>query len=407
MEILHLITNNLTIFGAAVDSVSQSDFVVTIIRMAAYIVPFFLIPAAFKAGMGAFSALTGMLSDRSRGFFDKQRKFRQGKYDYNKGRMKAGERFNNRGLNALTSKASTGGIPFTNKRRMAYQQKVNSAGNDFAKSAQAQGVQHNDGALQALTYGSAIEARAGLQRGDFGNKSESDINDAIAAAKAAGGFGRSRQVYAAAQLSRTGTGYENLEQVASTISRVSHGNTSQMAALAGDINASTKQVGRSDLAPGFGSLYGLSAAVGAGKAKYKDEDGVEREVSFAGDNRKQAFEAAAYEATASVDHMQAARNKGPGYKNNVKAVVERLKSNPDDADAEARLHDMINAGAYGSPGNQEALRQQIKEATRVGDLRPIFDEHVESALDAAARGRIAQDDRLTNPPGTPGADGTP
>ncbi len=243
--------------------ITQSDFVLLLIKLSAYIIPFFLIPAAFKAGMGAFGAITGMMTDRSRGFFDKQRKKRQGMYDYNKGRMKSGERFNNRGLNALTSRASTKNLGFGRKGAAAYQQKVNNSAADFSKSALAQGIQHNDDGLAALTYGSAAEARANLTRsiadGGFGFD-EDRARNAVAAAQAAGGFGRNRQVWAASQLSRTGTGYENIEQVTKTIARVSHGNSGQAAALAGDINASTKQVARNDLAPGFGTLNTLAQA---------------------------------------------------------------------------------------------------------------------------------------------------
>jgi hypothetical protein len=395
------------IFVAAANAndASNNGLVRMIIQMMAYVTPFFLIPATFKFGLGVFSNFAGMVNDRSRGFFDGQRKKRMEVRAGNKQRMRDGQRFNNRALNAFTSQASTGGIPFTRKRAALYQQKMNNAGNAFAKSEQAQGVQHNDGALQALTYGSAIEARAGMERGDFGAMSASQISDSIAAAKASGGFGRDRQVWAAAQLSRTGTGYSDLGQVADTIARVSHGNAGQAAALAGDINASTKQVGRSDLAPGFGHLNALAQASMSGKGTYRTEDGEERQIDFSNKSvRDQALDQAAYEATASVDHMSAARNKGPGYKNNVRAVVKRLQANPDDADAQARLHDMINAGAYGSPANQEALREEISNVTRSeanpeGHLNPVFATHVQNAMAAAAAGRVAPDDRLTNPPG--------
>jgi hypothetical protein len=43
----------------------------------AYIAPFFLIPATFKAAGGVLGTFTGMVNDRTRGLFDRQKKYRQ------------------------------------------------------------------------------------------------------------------------------------------------------------------------------------------------------------------------------------------------------------------------------------------------------------------------------------------
>lgn len=258
--------------SSAGEDASNSPFVRMIIQMLAYVVPFFLIPATFKFGLGVFGNLAGRINDRGRGFFDKQSKRRQEIRAGNKQRMVQGERFNNRGLNALTSRATTKRLGLTQQGREAYQQKMNLAGAEFGKTAAGQALQHNDSALRALTYASEAEARANMAR-DFG-MNEGDINTAVAAAKASGGFGRNRQVWAAQQLAATGTGYDNLEQVSKTIARAAHGNTSQASALAGNINSTTKSVGRFDLAPGFGQLDGLAKAEmsggGATKAQYRE-----------------------------------------------------------------------------------------------------------------------------------------
>jgi len=52
----------------------------TLVALVAYIAPFFFIPATFKYGLGAFGMIAGKLNDTSRGLFDRQRKYRQGKY---------------------------------------------------------------------------------------------------------------------------------------------------------------------------------------------------------------------------------------------------------------------------------------------------------------------------------------
>lgn len=62
--------------------------------------PFFLIPKTFQLAGGAFANLTGMVNDRSRGFFDKQREKRKGYVAKNVNDFKAGDRFSRGGIAA-------------------------------------------------------------------------------------------------------------------------------------------------------------------------------------------------------------------------------------------------------------------------------------------------------------------
>lgn len=227
-----------------------------VIGVAAYFLPYFMLPIAFRLATGAIGALGGFINDRGRGAFDRLKKFRGNRVADNTANMRAGTRFNNRGLNALTSRATTRNLGFGSRGRSAYNQKTDIGAMDFAKSAQGQAIQHNDAALRAMTYGSAVEAKANMEK-DWG-MNEAEINSAVAAAKANGGFGRARQVYAAQQLAATGTGYDNIEQAAKTIARVSHGNKAQISSLAGNINSTTKSASRHDLAPSFATLNDLS-----------------------------------------------------------------------------------------------------------------------------------------------------
>src|SRR5690348_14093730 len=115
--------------------------------------------------------------------------------------MKVGTRFNNRALNAATSRVSTKYMGLGRQGAAAYEQKTTLASMDFAKSPAGQALQHNDGALRAMTYGSAMEAKARMAE-DWG-MNQNDIDQAIADVRASGGFGRARQVYAAQQLAAT------------------------------------------------------------------------------------------------------------------------------------------------------------------------------------------------------------
>ena len=62
--------------------------------LSAYVIPYFLIPATFKFAGGVLANFAGVINDRSRGFFDKQRKFRQEHSAELKKRSGAGFRFN-------------------------------------------------------------------------------------------------------------------------------------------------------------------------------------------------------------------------------------------------------------------------------------------------------------------------
>jgi hypothetical protein len=66
-------------FAATVDT-TFGGATGTFIKLIAYIAPYFFIPATFKYGLGVFGNVAGMINDRGRGIFDRQRKYRQGKY---------------------------------------------------------------------------------------------------------------------------------------------------------------------------------------------------------------------------------------------------------------------------------------------------------------------------------------
>ena len=69
------------------------DFTKTLIKVIAYIAPYFLIPLTFKFGLGVFGNLAGMVNDRSRGFFDRQRKARENSRAGARQRAREGQRF--------------------------------------------------------------------------------------------------------------------------------------------------------------------------------------------------------------------------------------------------------------------------------------------------------------------------
>lgn len=232
---------------------------------AAYFMPYFLLPFAFRLAGGAIATLSGIVNDRGRGAFDRVKGYRGKKVGENFAAMKAGERYkgNNllsRGFNRTTFAAGLGAknqFGLGARGKSAAEQRRTILAGQHAKTDEAQAAQYNDGLLQAQTYTNENAARAGLRRGDFGQKSGAEVEDMIAAAKANGGFSQARQMYAANQLAATGTGYENQEQMLKTIARASNGNSNTAAALVGSARGAGEKAGRYDLKSGFNTQLGL------------------------------------------------------------------------------------------------------------------------------------------------------
>ncbi len=89
--IILLITSGKVFAGLIAET--QSPFTSFFLKIIALIAPFFFIPATFKYGLGVFGNLAGMINDRSRGLFDRQRKFREGSKANARARARAGQRF--------------------------------------------------------------------------------------------------------------------------------------------------------------------------------------------------------------------------------------------------------------------------------------------------------------------------
>lgn len=331
-----------------VDGTTGAGTIAQIVGFVAYFLPYFLLPIAFRLATGVIGAVAGFVNNQNRGAFDRLKKYRGNQIAKNSAAMSAGTRTNNRAINALTSRASTKGRGFGNKGRAAYNQKMDLAAMNDAKGA-GMAIQHNDDALRAATYGSAIEARSKMKEDwldSEGNQyTDQQVDAAIGAVKASGGFGRGRQVYAAQQLSTTGTGYGkgNIEQVAQTIARVSHGNESQISSLAGNINAGTKSAGRHDLAPGFGKLDALAKMEASGtvdrqSAQYKAQYGDARESAWnSGSLYQHANDKKANIQSAIQHHQTLLRSTDKGQREKAAVFFNEIKSMQPNASGDVKI----------------------------------------------------------------------
>ncbi len=83
-----------SVTGAARSGAGENQLITTIIIIAAYVMPFFFIPFAFKWAGGLFANLAGMVNDRERGLLDRLKKGRAEKREKLRGLAGNNRRFN-------------------------------------------------------------------------------------------------------------------------------------------------------------------------------------------------------------------------------------------------------------------------------------------------------------------------
>lgn len=327
--------------------VTNSDLLTFLIQITAYIVPFFLIPATFKFGMGVFGNLAGMVNDKSRGLFDRQRKYRQGKRAEGMQRFRSGTGIGRSRQIGLVRRTGMG-IESGFQGRFGFGERGAQARSQIAGlAAQEQIMKHprwsqvneNDDALHALTYRNHGEAVNGLMadRGWDRDRAERAAGAAAASVR----FGRSQAIAAAQQLATTGTGYAThedglgnevsaMEDQIRTIARASDGDKNSAAAIAGYNNFINKQKGRHDLAPGAGALIG---------AVHNSIDGYNTAApTFARDMNRSAWNSGGLYQIAN-GKSEATKNLTNHWVSEYSAATTALAANPNDANARQQFED--------------------------------------------------------------------
>ncbi|HMT18624.1 MAG TPA: tail fiber domain-containing protein [Candidatus Saccharibacteria bacterium] len=85
----------------------ENAVVLTIVKLTAFIGPYFFIPKAFQMAGGAFANLAGMVNDRGKGMFDRQRKYRADKRKDLRHAIASGNRFKNARHGSLLEAVNT------------------------------------------------------------------------------------------------------------------------------------------------------------------------------------------------------------------------------------------------------------------------------------------------------------
>lgn len=392
---------------------SSPDFQHNAIALVAYIAPYFALPFAFRLAGGAIGTIAGLSNDRSRGAFDRLKKYRAEQPGERLNKARAGELYSGSKfipgsrraagrVNAMTrglGTGSKGNFGLGAKGATANHAAIETTANGYVKTDGFQTIANNDDALHAGTYDSEEQAREALMSRFNGD--ETRVNKAINSWKTSGfKFGnRSAQYAAARQLVSTGTGYDDIGDMTRTLARVSHGNSSSASALAGFANAETKQRNRYDLAPGYTVLDNL----------------VQEEAGTTGQSRPThvAYDTASVTAARGADAVTLIRGK-PRQVQNLTGSLQRHLTEQWSRANDTSLNQADRDQALDNVMGTSALITQLDSAKSYGS--PENQGHVNNLLDNPDVSRIqgnlaamiqsnpalqARFDRLSPPPRNP------
>lgn len=116
--------------------------VATLLKLIAYVGPYFFIPATFKFAGGIFATVSGMANDRSKGLFDRQRKYRSQKAGQNYHDWKAGEKsWRPQAFNRLGERVGVGAKGFYGVGARGEQARAQLRAENSAKKAKSEQIQ--------------------------------------------------------------------------------------------------------------------------------------------------------------------------------------------------------------------------------------------------------------------------
>lgn len=385
---------------AAVSNKGDNSDPFGIISFACLVLPIMSIPVLFSKIGGSVAGLIGFVNDKSKGGFDRLKNYRTNEIQRRGQRAKSGELFGSglaRGKladfgNKVTSNAALGAkgnFGMGAKGREAYEQRMALLGAQHAKSDAGQAGQFNDDMLMVQTQGSISQGAQYLdnvlkQRGVRAEDRASRVKTAVAAAKANGGTGKARQIYAAKQLAVTGTGYDNAQEMLQTIASAAGGNESMIAAMVGEARGASKKAGRSDLGgPSFDDLY--STAVAESRSMHGGRDANGNLVNAA--PTAEHYRSMGVRAFQNTDGATLSRDKGTSIKNitndlysELNAVHAQARAATNETDRQrfegqaAALTEQIKnfqqtAGIYAAPAHSRTIHENIIAPDR-GERRP-------------------------------------
>lgn len=212
------------VFAFIVSKTSSSGTAATLIAIIAYIGPYFLIPKMFQLAGGAFASIAGMANNRSKGLFDRQRKYRGQKMGENREKIKDRERFSDRnrltkGLNkfgAGIAQGPSGAFGLSQKGKANIERRVTARTAERLKEPGVNEMLMDDEVRGVLAVGKdkadAFLAAKGIKKDDPNTRDQ--YNQIMGAAKSVGFTSSSR--LAALQGETTHGKGRNMEAITAT-----------------------------------------------------------------------------------------------------------------------------------------------------------------------------------------------
>jgi hypothetical protein len=355
----------------------------TILAVVVFFAPYFMLPFAFKMAGGLMSTIFSIANDRSRGIFDRPKKFRQGQLEKNLGAMKQGTRFSKnmaagRFLNRATRGAglmpSAGLNPLAVSSRysaanaqriMDEATEIRTKNPDFALGAE------DDRILRAASNGRGRSGiRKWLEEKEDMHGVELDNAVGIAERMQKSGSQQAVQAAVALQLFATGTGYNDPITKEFDYNKAM---TTIRDAAGNDRNLAGRILGQSK------GIAGQAGQVAFGGASYgKLSDGLDqafKHEAVSGDR-------IALDAFTNTDAATASRGRDPHVRAMTRAVTNRITKLNDivvDQDISATERQQAieersrllaqyenfadTATMYGAPGKQNVIVDQGRAIT--------------------------------------------
>lgn len=264
------------VLTTALPSPNSSALFRDLITFIAYFGPYFALPAAFRLAGGAVASLAGVVNDRNKGFFDKQRKFRGERKAFVRKEQKEGNRFGrymeknrltsslNRGLQIGANAQKAGIRP--SRMRANMNSALNTQEHDLASKFMKENTEFasfsaDDDKLKAAVHGNnEQEIMDYLQANDASGRF-SDVNTRREAAAEIlrAKKGASTAVFnkaAVRAMAPTGTAFEDAGEMLQFINAAYGSDRSGAGKALAEMKSASMGAGRADLA---GSSYGLTA----------------------------------------------------------------------------------------------------------------------------------------------------
>lgn len=279
-------------FASVVGKAEGDAVVSTLTKLVAFIGPYFFIPKAFQMAGGAFATLAGMVNDKGKGVFDRQRKFRQNNMKGARDRNLSGNRFRNAPEGSIRSRINRSTQSAAQLKDAGFVPSRVRAAKRLHAAHELESIQKDPGAMSVLANDDAANAFMS------GRGTKEDMIKYLMSDKANDGAGYGRddatQIASELQLLSRAHGAESMKQAAfiqlagsktayrggpaemlNAAYEAAGGDTQIAASLYAKARSAAEGAGRVDLAGySYGEGLGEAQKIWQARAQGMDESGM-------------------------------------------------------------------------------------------------------------------------------------